>query len=532
MAWIIPAVTALYGAYEGHQQASAQRDAARRAGQPQTTTTSSEPWGPTIPMRQEGLNAAMDLFRNYTPQFNPYRPGGGGPSAQTRSMADLLFNRANGTQLLGDTEGFLSNVLGGLNMSSGPRGLNDADIKALNAKRFLGNSVGANKFAQANPNSALGKKYLELQNSAPAGTIDAAGSYNPMLMQLWNQGAPQNQYLSSFLERYINDPAFIGQDDGSGSSSSGPELPVGMLSSEGYLNKVLGGEYLNQGNPYADALIDNISRKVRENYLTDAVPSVDSAANSRGRFGSGIWSDLRAKEDQNFQQTLGDLSTNVLFDQYTFERGQQGDASRTLAGLDVAKMNEEGSRFNSDRAFNSQESSQHLAALLDAMGMYGQNQQFGSGYLGSLAQQYSNDLMSAAGLAPGVNQAGLSNIQAGMQASGQLDAARNAATQRQRAYDIAKWNFEQELPFNQLSNMGRFIDMFGGGFGTGQGTGPGQVIPYGGPSQAGAILGGALQGWQTGTDIYGLWNQYRGQQGSGTSVPPASRTTDPWRQGW
>jgi hypothetical protein len=455
------AATAAYGAYDAHQQGSAARRAAQR-GSTATQTNESTPWGPTVPLRQAGLDQALNLFNTNTPQFHPYRPGGGGPSREQRNIAQQIIQRGrNGTPLQHSAEQFAQGALTNPQMRNG---------------QFQG--VG--------------------------------NTHNPMLYQLWNEGAPENSYLTSFIERMMSEQ--------SGAPKPGSR-EVGDLSSEKYLREILDGKYLNQGNPYADSLVDNISRKVRENYLESEVPEANAYANANGRFGSEAWQGLRTRAADKLQTNLGDIANEVLFGQYQFERGQQGSALNTLAGVDVAKMNEESQRYNADVATQDQ----GVARLLQALGMHSNDQQFGRSYLGSLAQQLSADRLGVLGMTPAINNMGLQGLQSAQQASQQISQQQAAARERQRQYDIQRWNFNQELPYNQLGQLGRFIDIFGGGYGTNVSTGTQQGGGAQGPSNFGSIMGGALQGGQLATDIAGMWQRYQQQQAARrVQQPPAN----------
>lgn len=521
-----------YGAYSANKAGKDARKAAKNGNYTNQTTTST-PYGPTIDPRQQGLDAAMNLFNNYNPQFNPYRPKGGGPSKQTKSIANAIIQRGlNGSGVQNAAEGSLTNILGGLKTQAtgNPNGLSYQDIVGSGAKRFANlpkdQAVAqANAFAKANPTSTLGQMYAKNigQASGPDANgglpnFDVNSSYNPMLTSLWNQGASSNPYLDQFLKSAINNPAFNGGDD-SGGMGGGNGSSVGTLDAEGYLKDIANGKWLDQQNPYTQKLIDQINARATDAWSKTDYAAINSQANKMGRFGSLPWQELQASSADKLQQNLLQNATGIMQGEYDNERGNMMSAVHDLSGIDVSKLGEETKRMG----LNQQNSQNRLASLLGAIGQYSGDQGRNQSYLGSLAGQYSNDLLSAQGLAPATNAMGLQGLQAAQGASHGIDAAQAAASERQRQYDIAKWNFDQNAPFARVDQLGQYINMFGGGYGSTNTEGTGNGAPYLGPSQAGMFLGGALQGGQTVNDLYHLYQAYQGGQvPRGGVVPPGT----------
>lgn len=80
----------------------------------------------------------------------------------------------------------------------------------------------------------------------------------------------------------------------------------------GYVQDVLGGKYLNDGNPLDDALFQSIQSKV--------APAVNSAAGLAGRAGSGAHEGVMTRE-------LTNAYAPFAFQQYNTERGLQQNAA-------------------------------------------------------------------------------------------------------------------------------------------------------------------------------------------------------------
>lgn len=84
----------------------------------------------------------------------------------------------------------------------------------------------------------------------------------------------------------------------------------------GYYGDVLGGKYLDQGNPYTQGMIDSTA-----NDVTDRVNQ-----QFMSRFGSGYHAKALAHE-------LANAENGIRFGQYNTERGYQNGAGQNLAGI-------------------------------------------------------------------------------------------------------------------------------------------------------------------------------------------------------
>lgn len=76
----------------------------------------------------------------------------------------------------------------------------------------------------------------------------------------------------------------------------------------GSLNELSGGE---GGNAYLDDMVTAATRGLRNRYLTDVVPDINSAAEDAGARGSGAWADLRSQAGEDYLTSAGDVEANI-----------------------------------------------------------------------------------------------------------------------------------------------------------------------------------------------------------------------------
>ena len=95
----------------------------------------------------------------------------------------------------------------------------------------------------------------------------------------------------------------------------------GLEAASGYFGDVLGGKYLDQGNPYLDRIVHDSN--------SDITDSVNGAFNSR--FGSGYHAKTLARE-------LGSNEARLRGGEYDRERGYQNDAPGGLLNLAMGRV--------------------------------------------------------------------------------------------------------------------------------------------------------------------------------------------------
>ncbi len=84
-----------------------------------------------------------------------------------------------------------------------------------------------------------------------------------------------------------------------------------LNAASGYAKSVLGGQYLNQGNPYLQQMISATNR--------DVTNQVGAAYGSRGSFGGTAW-------QENLGKTLADSQNALRYGDYSAERQNQQQA--------------------------------------------------------------------------------------------------------------------------------------------------------------------------------------------------------------
>jgi hypothetical protein len=89
----------------------------------------------------------------------------------------------------------------------------------------------------------------------------------------------------------------------------------------GYATDVLGGKYLDQGNPYLQGMIDNTN--------SDVANKVNGSLGTRGRTGGDIQTSLLARE-------LAKNETGLRYGDYSAERDRMGSAASLAPGLAAA----------------------------------------------------------------------------------------------------------------------------------------------------------------------------------------------------
>ena len=147
----------------------------------------------------------------------------------------------------------------------------------------------------------------------------------------------------------------------------------------------LAGDYLNaSSNPYLQNAMDAATRPMREAFVEDVMPKIDTAFSSAGRYGSGLQARQQERAQDVYMQNLADVGSRMGYSNYSDERGRQVDASTRAPGmaeldyLDFGRLSgvgaaqeglagrdlqEDINRFN----FNQEEERQRLAEYLPAV---------------------------------------------------------------------------------------------------------------------------------------------------------------------
>lgn len=94
------------------------------------------------------------------------------------------------------------------------------------------------------------------------------------------------------------------------------------------LMDTLSGKYLGQGNPYLTGAIDRASEDVTRNYQ-GAVNGNDATMARSGAFGGSAWQQAQQGAQRELAKGLGDVSTQMRYQDYGNERQNQIGAQQT-----------------------------------------------------------------------------------------------------------------------------------------------------------------------------------------------------------
>lgn len=292
---------------------------------------------------------------------------------------------------------------------------------------------------------------------------------------------------SSFFSRLMNGRNGITAPTiGSGSYSAADS------GERNYVNDVLGGKYLNAGNPYADRIASQLA--------DDVQARVGSQFGAAGRSSSGAAA--RALAEQT-----GDTLANFRGGLYENERNRMGEAAglaNTISGrsdqanqfnignaLQAAMFNASNNmgaqQFNAGQRFNAATAAQNAALNRGQLMLGGLNAANAFGSRMDQANQFGQTRdLSAIGMLPGLDQARRAGNQEAFGAGQYLDQY----AQSQLNDQVNRFNFNQESPWQ---NIARYMQLVGGN-------------GYGGQTSAftpGNPLAGALGGLQLGAGIFG-----------------------------
>lgn len=274
----------------------------------------------------------------------------------------------------------------------------------------------------------------------------------------------------------------------------------GGMPIQGYLESTANGSMLN-ANPYLDQTFDRAADAVERRFKTATMPGITSEAEAAGALGSGMYALNQSLARQDLGNTLSGLANDIYGQNYQFERGNQINAANLIQNASNA---ENSLRLGAGNALND------AARAADAT----QLQRLG--LAGSLSNQNLTNQMTASGLMNDAFQSGLDNQMRGIyatpnianmdyqdiQAISQVGADREAYNQALTNADIAKHNWQQELPINMLA---QYMNLINGNYG-GSSTST-QTTPYHSNTAAGALgggLSGAMMGAQIGSIVPGI----------------------------
>jgi hypothetical protein len=100
----------------------------------------------------------------------------------------------------------------------------------------------------------------------------------------------------------------------------------------GQIGQTAAGGFL-QGNPYQQAMLAAATRPLTQQYGEQIVPGVASLYSRAGRYGSGAMERALGGATEAYGRALGDVSANIVGQDYARERGLQQQAQMGQAAL-------------------------------------------------------------------------------------------------------------------------------------------------------------------------------------------------------
>lgn len=450
------------------------------SGGSQTSTTNTTPWSGQQPY-------LTDLFRAGQGQFNQgpqqYYPGNTvAPfSPQTSLGFDMTTQRAlGGAPYEGAFSNYLTNTLAQPNLNPyaianmmGSAGQPFSYGQSGNMAGFAGGAVGpyAQQWAGATGYRGLG----EAQDFA--GTPVASGAL------------PASE---SFVENTLNDPAARAQ-----------------------LAATARGDYLGS-NPYLDAAFNNASSRLTENFNESVLPGIAAQFGASGRTGSGAHALSAGRASGELSDSLAKLASDVYMPAYESERGRQVQAASQLGSQQLGSAQLGGDLFS--RLNQAELGRLGLASDL-YLGERGLGQEALAGgsqadymrralagdlYTGGLDRQLAagqgiaglygdigQQQFRAGTLAPSAQAMDYANIDRLLGVGGSMEDQ----AQRYIDADMARWNFEQQAPWQNLANYANIIYGLPGSYGATTSTQSGQERNRLAGAAGGAMAGASLGPW-------------------------------------
>jgi hypothetical protein len=118
-------------------------------------------------------------------------------------------------------------------------------------------------------------------------------------------------------------------------SSAAPILSAGQqsyLNSLGQIGQTAAGGFL-QGNPYQQQMINAATRPLVQQYSEQVVPGIASLYSKAGRYGSGAMERSLGTATESYGRALGDVTANLVGQDYNRERQLQQQAQLGQAAL-------------------------------------------------------------------------------------------------------------------------------------------------------------------------------------------------------
>jgi hypothetical protein len=102
----------------------------------------------------------------------------------------------------------------------------------------------------------------------------------------------------------------------------------------GEVSKMLSGAYLDpNNNPGFQGALSAAVRPITDAFRDEVMPGIDSSFSSAGRYGSGLQREAYSDANQDLARGIGDVSSNMAFNNYGMERGNMMNALGMAPGF-------------------------------------------------------------------------------------------------------------------------------------------------------------------------------------------------------
>jgi len=107
-----------------------------------------------------------------------------------------------------------------------------------------------------------------------------------------------------------------------------------MGQASGEISRILSGDYLDpNNNPGFQGALSAAIRPITDAFRDEVMPGIDSGFSSAGRYGSGLQGAAYSDANQDLARGIGDVSSNMAFNNYGMERGNMMNALGMAPGL-------------------------------------------------------------------------------------------------------------------------------------------------------------------------------------------------------
>lgn len=217
----------------------------------------------------------------------------------------------------------------------------------------------------------------------------------------------------------------------------------------GTLVQIGNGAMLNR-NPFVDKMFGQASQQVGQQFSQNVMPGIASMFAGAGRYSSNQMGSQLGQAQQQYGNTLDNLATQIYGGNYQNERGLQQNALEQLNQQGIAS----GQAQLGAASQLGQQGFQGLGVQGNAFGQLGQ---FGTSALNTMSQAFAqerNNQMQAMGQSPNLANQDFTNIGA-LAGVGQAQDTQN---QNQLTDQVNRFNFNQNIPFNQVTNLNAILN--------------------------------------------------------------------------